>query len=605
MKEENRKSRASGLGNTFRQLFMGANNVHTSVMDEEQMQSPFRTIVRNFLSNKIAMTGLIVFLFILLSCFILAAIFNLDTSFQDVTQQNISPGFNMLSVPNNLKKNAKQIDVGATYSIGVDNDGKVYLWGKMDPKLKQIPEDMGKIAQVSAGQNHVLALSEDNKVYTWGNNRFTLDKIPSEVNRLGKIKQVEAGYQVSVVLSEDGKMVSWGNENLLDISLKEYQGTIDKLVSNGTTVLGLTKNGEVVAMATKPSPFSRIPEEIQGHVVDLESADTAAIALTDDGMIHVWGNAQYGLNVLPEELKGHKIKDIAAGRYHFVAVTDEGKVYSWGRNNYHQADVPTSLDKTKIAVVYSGTYQNYAVDENGKVTTWGLNGYLMGTDGLGRDVFSRLVTGGRMTLTIGAIAVIISTLIGIIVGGFSGYYGGKIDNLLMRFAEIVGSIPFLPLAMILSALLGNKVSELGRISMIMVILGVLSWPGLARLVRGQILAEREKEFVTAAKAMGIRELTIIFRHIIPNVLTVVIVNATLNFASALLTESALSFLGFGVVEPNPTWGNMLTGSQSSTVISDYWWRWVFPSIALSFATISINLIGDGLRDAIDPKSAER
>ena len=314
MKEENRKSRASGLGNTFRQLFMGANNVHTSVMDEEQMQSPFRTIVRNFLSNKIAMAGLIVFLFILLSCFILAAIFNLDTSFQDVTQQNISPGFNMLSVPNSLKKNAKQIDVGATYSIGVDNDGKVYLWGKMDPKLKQIPEDMGKIAQVSAGQNHVLALAEDNKVYTWGNNRFTLDKVPSEVNRLGKIKQVEAGYQVSIVLSEDGKMVSWGNENLLDISLKEYQGTIDKLVSNGTTVLGLTKNGEVVAMATKPSPFSRIPEEIQGHVVDLESADTAAIALTDDGMIHVWGNAQYGLNVLPEELKGHKIKDIAAGR---------------------------------------------------------------------------------------------------------------------------------------------------------------------------------------------------------------------------------------------------------------------------------------------------
>lgn len=605
MKEENRKSRASGLGNTFRQLFMGANNVHTSVMDEEQMQSPFRTIVRNFLSNKIAMAGFIVFLFILLSCFILAAIFNLDTSFQDVTQQNISPGFNMLSVPNSLKKNARQIDVGATYSIGIDNDGKVYLWGKMDPKLKQIPEGMGKIAQVSAGQNHVLALSEDNKVYTWGNNRFTLDKIPSEVNRLGKIKQVEAGYQVSVVLSEDGKMVSWGNENLLDISLKEYQGTVDKLVSNGTTVLGLTKNGKVVAMATKPSPFSRIPEEIQGHVVDLESADTAAIALTDDGTVHVWGNAQYGLNVLPEELKGHKINDIAAGRYHFVAVTDEGKTYAWGRNNYHQADVPNSLNKTKVAAVYSGTYQNYAVDENGKVTTWGLNGYLMGTDGLGRDVFSRLVTGGRMTLTIGAIAVIISTLIGIIVGGFSGYYGGKIDNLLMRFAEIVGSIPFLPLAMILSALLGNKVSELGRISMIMVILGVLSWPGLARLVRGQILAEREKEFVTAAKAMGIRELTIIFRHIIPNVLTVVIVNATLNFASALLTESALSFLGFGVVEPNPTWGNMLTGSQSSTVISDYWWRWVFPSIALSFATISINLIGDGLRDAIDPKSAER
>lgn len=208
-------------------------------------------------------------------------------------------------------------------------------------------------------------------------------------------------------------------------------------------------------------------------------------------------------------------------------------------------------------------------------------------------------------MTIGAIAVIISTLIGVLIGGFSGYYGGKIDNILMRFAEIVGAIPFLPLAMILSSIVGNNVSELRRISLIMVILGVLSWPGLARLVRAQILAEREKEFVTAAKAMGIRELSIIFRHILPNVVTVIIVNTTLNFASCLLTESSLSFLGFGVVEPNPTWGNMLTGSQASTVIVNFWWRWVFPALALSLATISINLIGDGLRDAIDPKSNER
>lgn len=208
-------------------------------------------------------------------------------------------------------------------------------------------------------------------------------------------------------------------------------------------------------------------------------------------------------------------------------------------------------------------------------------------------------------MTIGAIAVILSTLIGIAVGGFSGYYGGKVDMVLMRFAEIVGSIPFLPLAIILSAIVGNRVSEIGRISIIMVILGVLSWPGLSRLVRAQILSEREKEFVTAAKAIGVRELAIIFKHILPNVITVIIVNATLDFATCLLTESSLSFLGFGVIEPSPTWGNMLTGSQSSTVIGTYWWRWVFPALALSLATISINLIGDGLRDAIDPKSNER
>ncbi|MEG2597330.1 MAG: peptide ABC transporter permease, partial [Oscillospiraceae bacterium] len=237
------KNRGRGLRDTFRHLFMGANNAHLSVLNEEQMQSPFRTIVRNFLENKIAMTGFIVFLFILLSCFILSAVFRLDTSFQDVTQQNIAPGFSMLSVPDDLQNNVKKIDVGSTYSIGIDRAGKVFIWGKTDPKLQEIPTDMGEIAEVSAGLVHVLALSTDNQVYTWGNNRFMLSKIPSEVKRLGKIKQVEAGYQISIVLSEDGRMVSWGNENLVDISLKEYQGKIDKLVSNGVTVLGLTKSG--------------------------------------------------------------------------------------------------------------------------------------------------------------------------------------------------------------------------------------------------------------------------------------------------------------------------------------------------------------------------
>ena len=208
-------------------------------------------------------------------------------------------------------------------------------------------------------------------------------------------------------------------------------------------------------------------------------------------------------------------------------------------------------------------------------------------------------------MTIGAISVIISVIIGVIIGGFSGYYGGKVDNILMRLAEIVASIPFLPFAMILSVIVGNSLTEIQRIAVIMVILGVLSWPSLARLVRAQILAEREKEFVTAAKAMGIKEWSIIFKHILPNVITVVIVDTTLAFASCMLIESSLSFLGFGVVEPTPTWGNMLNGSQASTVIQNYWWRWVFPSLALSLSTISINLIGDGLRDAIDPRSNDR
>ena len=227
----------------------------------------------------------------------------------------------------------------------------------------------------------------------------------------------------------------------------------------------------------------------------------------------------------------------------------------------------------------------------------------MGTDDMGRDVFNRIMNGGKMTMTVGAVAVIVSTIIGIIIGCISGYFGGAVDMLLMRLTEIVGAIPFLPFALCLSAIFqGSDIHENTRIVIIMLILGVLSWTGLARLVRGQILAEREKEFVTAARSMGVKEKRIAFRHILPNIVSVILVTVTLDFASCMLTESSLSYLGFGVQLPRPTWGNMLNGSRNALVIQSFWWRWVFPALFLSVVVICINIIGDTLRDVLDPKS---
>lgn len=594
------KKKSGSFGRSlFGRLFGGKREL--SIFEEEQMQSPFRTVIRNFRSNKVAMFGTIVFLIIFLSCFILPIFFPLDVTYTDSSQQNIAPGFSMLSVPDELKNgNAVDIAGGGTFGIGADKNGEVYLWGQMDDRLKEIPENMGKIVSVSAGLNHVLALDEDGQVYTWGYNRLRLDKIPLEMEGVTNIKDIVAGYQISFALTDDGYLYHWGNENLIEISPDAYQGHIEKIAPNATTAIALLDDGTVVCLATKDNAFQRIPEEIQGKVIDIASTDRTAAALTEDGQVYVWGSSDYGVFDVPEELQG-QCTAIAAGRYHFTAIGEDKKVYAWGRNNFAQTDISAE----NVVSISNGYFQSYAVTEDGTVVTAGLKGYLMGTDGFGRDIFTRLVSGGRMTMTIGAIAVIISVIIGVIIGGFSGYYGGKVDNILMRFAEIVASIPFLPFAMILSAIVGNSLSEIQRIAVIMVILGVLSWPSLARLVRAQILAEREKEFVTAAKAMGIKEIAIIFKHILPNVITVVIVDTTLAFASCMLTESSLSFLGFGVIEPTPTWGNMLNGSQASTVIQNYWWRWVFPSLALSLSTISINLIGDGLRDAIDPRSNDR
>jgi peptide/nickel transport system permease protein len=365
--------------------------------------------------------------------------------------------------------------------------------------------------------------------------------------------------------------------------------------------MALLNDGTVKALTNKDTPFGRIPEDAQGRTIDIASTDRVAAALLDDNTVVVLGSMDYRENLIPEEAQG-KTAALMAGRNHFTALLDDGSVVSWGRNDYNQTDVPKL---SNVSEVFTSYHQNYAVDTSGKITSWGMKGYLMGTDQFGRDVFLRLIYAGRMTMTVGAIAVLITAVIGILLGGFSGYYGGALDILVMRIGEVIDSIPFYPLAIVLSAIIGNSLSQTGRIIMIMCILGFLGWPGMARLVRAQILSERESEYVTAAKAMGIREFAVIFRHILPNILPIILVRLTLSLATSMLTESGLSFLGFGVREPNPTWGNMLNSCIDSKVIADYWWRWLFPSIALGLSTLSINMVGDGMRDAIDPKSNDR
>jgi len=175
----------------------------------------------------------------------------------------------------------------------------------------------------------------------------------------------------------------------------------------------------------------------------------------------------------------------------------------------------------------------------------------------------------------------------------------------MRLADIFDSLPFLPMAVTLSYSIGHLLRQDHKMYLMMVIIGILGWMGLARLIRAQLLVEREKDFVLAARALGIKQRNIMVRHILPNVFNLIIVNITLGYASALLIEAGLSFLGFGVQEPTPSWGNMLTSAQDSTVIQFFWWRWVIPALFVAGAALFINLLGDALREAMDPRSNER
>ena len=228
--------------------------------------------------------------------------------------------------------------------------------------------------------------------------------------------------------------------------------------------------------------------------------------------------------------------------------------------------------------------------------------HLLGTDEVGRDYLTRILYGGRVSMKVGIFAVILEVLIGALVGGLAGYYGGWVDNVLMRVVEIFMAFPFLPLAITISAVVGTRVEPQQRMYILMLIIGLLSWPGLARMIRGQILSLREQEFIQAAKALGIRDSKIIWKHLLPNTLGYIIVSATFGMAGAIMSESSLSFLGLGVTPPIPTWGNLVQNARDLYTLKNRVWLWLPPGIMIFLAVMSINLFGDGLRDAIDPKS---
>jgi peptide/nickel transport system permease protein len=219
--------------------------------------------------------------------------------------------------------------------------------------------------------------------------------------------------------------------------------------------------------------------------------------------------------------------------------------------------------------------------------------HLLGLDDLGRDVFSRVVYGARVSLRVGFSVVVLASTVGILLGAIAGYFGGKVDTAIMRLSDMLLAFPGILLAIALVAVLGPSLNN------VVLALSVIGWVGYARLVRGQILKVRQMEFVTAAEALGARSPRIIFRHLLPNVLSPVIVMATLGLAGAILAEAALSFLGLGVQPPTPSWGAMLTTGRQYLGLANH--LAIYPGIAIMLAVMGLNFLGDGLIDALDPK----
>lgn len=634
-KDTKKKKRPSSFGYMFRRMFFGGADAKMTAANE-RYDSPSKLAVKRFFGKPLATGAVIVLLAMFLFVLIGPLFAPVDLSYIEPLHTNVAPTMNLMHLPDALKTNAKSITSNGTFTLGLSESGKVYVWGyyntfSTNPQedVMQIPEAVqnSKIAFAAAGYDHCIAIGEDGTVYGWGeynNGQYGRDGrmtgLPGFVAQpdelidgkidVAQVAQLICGNQATAILMQDGTFYAWGNSNSGMQNLASMQKEVadgkkfKKICFTNTDMFAITEDGLFVMGKNRQYALYQ-SQDIYAYIGDRKVVDIAATGdslalLLDDSEILSMGTA----GIPPVVPEGEIVEAISAGTRHFTLMTTSGKVIAWGNGKLGQTDVPKDLQAAEaVDTVFASGFQNYAYKDGIFVGAWGLKGYLMGTDDMGRDVFNRLMNGGRMTMTIGAVAVIVASVIGIVIGCLSGYLGGTVDLILMRVTEIFSAIPFLPFALVLSAVLqGSSLKEEYRIFIIMIILGLLSWTGLATMVRGQILAEREKEYVLAAKAMGVKQKRIAFQHILPNVISVILVSLTLNFATCMLTESSLSYLGFGVKLPRPTWGNMLDGCRDSVVIQNYWWRWLFPAIFLAITVICINVIGDALRDVLDPKS---
>ena len=294
-----------------------------------------------------------------------------------------------------------------------------------------------------------------------------------------------------------------------------------------------------------------------------------------------------------------------------IAVNDEAFEVSrntvWRRFRRHPMALAGAIAIILMAVFAAFGHLIYPVDPNAiDQVNWtgyplapGVGGHILGSDENGRDLLARLIAGAQVSLTVAVFAVVMQIVIGSCLGAVAGYYGGWVDFWIMRLTDVVLSIPLLPVLLVLTAIVSatsNKASL--SFGVIVVLIGGLTWPAAARLVRASFLSLREREFTEAARAIGSSDARIIFRHLLPNAVAPIIVQATLSVANVILLESVLSFLGFGIQPPQASWGNMLANAQTNITIAP--WVAICPGLCILIVSLSINYLGDGLRDALDP-----
>ncbi len=399
-----------------------------------------------------------------------------------------------------------------------------------------------------------LALQKGQKVFNYKNVKYMIKEEGTDFYSISS-KGTMLAIACKDIVNADGAELSF---NVKYEALKAYTGGQTSFTEDGTDYT-LDEEGNITAGDTVVGYISRF-----------------VVSPVDNGIVFE--------RVFKEELE----EAIDAGEDEFTYTDAEGS-----ENTYKITYDPTSQNWSVKKETATYVYDSYAKPSKA---------HWLGTDTNGMDMLTRLMYGGRVSLIIGFIVVFIEVVIGVILGGIAGYFGKWVDNLIMRIVDIFYCIPSMPLIIILGATMdAMKVEPMTRMFYLMLILGFLGWPSIARLVRGQILSLREQEFMTATEACGIRVSRRIFRHLIPNVIPQLIVTCTMSLGSTIITEATLSFLGIGVKFPFASWGNIITDVNEAYVMTHYWFVWIPAGICLLIAVLGFNFVGDGLRDAFDPK----
>ena len=537
---------------------------HYSLNDDRRVKvlSPGMLVAKRFIRNRMAVTGLVILIFMFIFSFIggLVSPYGQDQFFY--TDKTIRKSF------------------------GEAKENTEFRYGSNSDEL------FGLTAQAKA----MLAIQQGKDTFNFSNHNYTMNKVSDEMFTIS-CDGVMVGYAAKDMVNADAADQKLSFEFNYQ-ALTAYATGAKEFTADGVTYAlaedgGVTLDGADYAYISRYLVQAISPEVFLSR--DFKDKLLATIATAQDGKATFTYTDESLIMNEPEQTEDGENAD---GQTSGINTEDPNAPKQDDTSNTATAeyDLEFKAATNSWQILQEKSSRQYDQYSFPNMKHW------LGTDMYGMDMLTRLMYGGRVSLLIGFIVIIIETVIGVIFGGISGYFGGWVDNLIMRIVDIFYCIPSMPVIIILGAAMdASRVDPTVRMIYLMLILGFLGWAGIARLVRGQILSLREQEYMAAAEACGLSVSRRIFKHLIPNVVPQLIVTCTMGLGSVIITEATLSFLGLGVKFPFASWGNIISDVNNTHVLTTYWFIWIPAGVLLLLTVLAFNLVGDGLRDAFDPK----